>query len=114
MWPLYHWPGRAPVGLKDKTIVSLSWSISKQPAPARRLLSLPALSLPRPFSTKALAVRHRPKHAVHLHRAEPADPTPGARGAAEAREAPAAPKGLLVKRRGAPSKRQANLFKNTW
>jgi len=125
VWPLYHWPGRAPVGLKDKTIVSLSWSISKQPAPARRLLSLPAqparrllslpaLSLPRPFSTKALAVRHRPKHAVHLHRAEPADPTPGARGAAEAREAPAAPKGLLVKRRGAPSKRQANLFKNTW
>ena len=29
VWPLYHWPGRAPIGLKDKTIVSLSWSIVK-------------------------------------------------------------------------------------
>lgn len=37
VWPLYHWPGRAPVGLKDKTIVSLSWSIVK--THTRRLLS---------------------------------------------------------------------------
>ena len=39
-WPLYRWPGRAPIGLKDKTIVSLSWSIAKQELRRRRLLSL--------------------------------------------------------------------------
>lgn len=45
-WPLYHWPGRAPIGLKDKTIVSLSWSIVKQELRRRRLLSLDAVEHP--------------------------------------------------------------------
>ena len=38
MWPVYHWPNKAPVGLEDKTIVSLSWSITKVDPNSRRLL----------------------------------------------------------------------------
>lgn len=38
MWPVYHWPNKAPVGLEDKTIVSLSWSITKAVPNTRRLL----------------------------------------------------------------------------
>ena len=39
MWPLYAWPNEAPVGLKDKTLLSLAWSIGPQAAGSgRRLL----------------------------------------------------------------------------
>lgn len=38
VWPVYHWPNKAPVGLEDKTIVSLSWSITKREPVSRRLL----------------------------------------------------------------------------
>lgn len=38
VWPVYHWPNKAPVGLQDKTIVSLSWSITKAEPNSRRLL----------------------------------------------------------------------------
>ena len=44
MWPVYYWPDRSPVGLKDHTIVSLAWSLAKSaadiesPAGNRRLL----------------------------------------------------------------------------
>ena len=38
MWPVYHWPNKAPVGLEDKTIGSLSWSITKVDPNSRRLL----------------------------------------------------------------------------
>jgi len=27
VWPLYAWPNEAPVGLKDKTLLSLAWSL---------------------------------------------------------------------------------------
>lgn len=41
MSPLYAWPNRAPMGLEDRTIVSLAWSISKAGVQTRRLLELP-------------------------------------------------------------------------
>lgn len=45
IWPVYYWPDQSPIGLKDHTVVSLSWSLSQAsaaPPPARRLLSLPS------------------------------------------------------------------------
>lgn len=39
--PLYAWPNRAPMGLEDRTVVSLAWSISKAGVQTRRLLGLP-------------------------------------------------------------------------
>jgi len=42
IWPLYAWPDELPVGLRDKTVLSLAWSLSKRaPAASLRLLSLP-------------------------------------------------------------------------
>ena len=50
IWTLYAWPTEAPVGLKDKTLLSLAWSIGErqtQPvAVGRRLLQTPAVRLP--------------------------------------------------------------------
>ena len=34
LWPLYAWPTKAPVGLKDKTLLSLAWSIGAREADA--------------------------------------------------------------------------------
>ena len=57
VWPLYHWPGRSPIGLKDKTVLSLSWSITKH---TRRLLSAP------PSARRLLSALYDPLvHAVH-------------------------------------------------
>ena len=28
VWPVFSWPNTAPVGLVDKTVVSLAWSIA--------------------------------------------------------------------------------------
>jgi hypothetical protein len=28
VWPVYSWPNTAPVGLVDRTVVSLAWSIA--------------------------------------------------------------------------------------
>jgi hypothetical protein len=43
IWPLYAWPNEAPVGLKDKTLLSLAWSIGPvETATGRRLLGAPA------------------------------------------------------------------------
>ena len=42
IWPVYQWPDESPIGLRDKAIVSFTWSVTKvaPPAPqARRLLS---------------------------------------------------------------------------
>jgi len=51
IWPLYAWPTEAPVGLKDKTLLSLAWSIGEKlqatGAVARRLLQESAV---RPLS----------------------------------------------------------------
>ena len=50
IWPLYAWPDEAPVGLKDKTLLSLAWSIGEKPAQSaavsRRLLEAPAVRMP--------------------------------------------------------------------
>jgi len=45
IWELYAWPVEALVGLKDKTVLSIAWSLSHQdPASGRCLLSaVPAL-----------------------------------------------------------------------
>jgi len=51
LWPLYAWPTEAPVGLKDKTLLSLTWSIGAREADAgagpdggsRRLLARPSV-----------------------------------------------------------------------
>jgi hypothetical protein len=37
--PIYYWPDQSPIGLKDRTIISISWSIGA--TSSRRLLSLP-------------------------------------------------------------------------
>ena len=42
LWPLYYWPDRSPIGLKDRTLVSLSWSLTRAPQPTRRLLAVAA------------------------------------------------------------------------
>ena len=40
IWPVYHWPNKAPVGLVDKAIVSLSWSLAPYDSHSgRRLLA---------------------------------------------------------------------------
>lgn len=47
IWPLFAWPDEAPVGLKDKTVLSLAWSLSSSAqAPGRRLLGGAAVTLP--------------------------------------------------------------------
>ena len=50
IWPLYAWPAEAPVGLKDKTLLSLAWSIGEKPpqsvSVSQRLLETPAVRLP--------------------------------------------------------------------
>lgn len=38
IWPVYFWPGSSAVGLKDHTLISLSWSVSR--TANRRLLSV--------------------------------------------------------------------------
>jgi len=59
VWPVYAWPGSAPVGLRDKTLISLAWSIGHEPEPVvrRRLLTTahagPHKSEPRPPAPRA-------------------------------------------------------------
>ena len=31
MWPVYYWPDQSPVGLKDRAVLSLAWSLAKDP-----------------------------------------------------------------------------------
>ena len=38
IWPVYFWPDSSPVGLKDHTLISLSWSVFR--TASRRLLSV--------------------------------------------------------------------------
>ena len=38
IWPIYAWPDQSPIGLKDKTIVSFTWSITTAAHTNRRLL----------------------------------------------------------------------------
>jgi len=45
IWPLYAWPNEAPVGLKDKTLLSLAWSMGADAGAAgRRLLGAAPLA----------------------------------------------------------------------
>jgi hypothetical protein len=30
VWPVYSWPNLPPIGLVDKTLISLAWSIAPQ------------------------------------------------------------------------------------
>jgi len=58
MWPLYAWPSEAPVGLKDKTVVSLAWSMSRTSRRRRNLLQVkptrkPAKKVATPAERKA-------------------------------------------------------------
>jgi len=51
VWPVYAWPDMSPIGLRDRTFISFSWSLgvaaSAPPAPvARRLLQADAVRLP--------------------------------------------------------------------
>ena len=38
MWPVYYWPDASPVGLKDRTLISLSWSLTQASTIHRRRL----------------------------------------------------------------------------
>jgi len=38
IWPVYHWPNKSPIGLVDKAIVSLSWSLAPENTHNRRRL----------------------------------------------------------------------------
>ena len=61
IWPLYAWPNEAPVGLKDKTLLSLAWSIGPDAdSSGRRLLSLHEWSA-------TSGARRRPASRVHLY-----------------------------------------------
>jgi len=51
VWPVYAWPDMSPIGLRDRTFISFSWSLgvaaSAPPAPvARQLLQADAVRLP--------------------------------------------------------------------
>jgi len=51
VWPVYAWPDMSPIGLRDRTFISFSWSLGANaistPAPvARRLLQADAVRLP--------------------------------------------------------------------
>jgi len=71
LWPLYAWPTEAPVGLKDKTLLSLAWSIGAREEDAgtgpdggsRRLLALPTASTS-PTSLPMLLPAPPHKHAM--------------------------------------------------
>ena len=38
LWPVYYWPDKSPVGLKDRTLISLSWSLTQASTVHRRRL----------------------------------------------------------------------------
>jgi len=40
IFPVYEWPDKSPIGLKDKALVSFSWSVSKTSMTSRRLLEV--------------------------------------------------------------------------
>lgn len=65
IWPVYHWPNRAPIGLVDKTIVSLSWSLAPFDSPSgRRLLGRrpdKEMHFSQPLKKKQHAI------ALHVH-----------------------------------------------
>lgn len=56
VWPVYYWP-RSPIGLKDHTLISLSWSVAR--SPGRRLLAVE-----NPFTFMPSPHRKRTKHPV--------------------------------------------------
>lgn len=63
--PLYQWPNRAPMGLEDRTVVSLAWSISKSGVQSRRLLQKPTLT---GISTSFHATRNVSRTHKLVHR----------------------------------------------
>jgi hypothetical protein len=79
IWPLYAWPNEAPVGLKDKTLLSLAWSIGPvETGTGRRLLGAPARLDSEPASNVQLydlyrrhidvqALRRQPHAATTMH-----------------------------------------------
>lgn len=107
VWPLYHWPGLSPIGLKDKTIISLSWSIVKSTVPAggRRLLEAAPqqapsartkLHLPHALEHIVLARPQSSTRAELPHRSAPKLDTAIARLVARATPPVAAPADVLV------------------
>lgn len=88
IWPLYYWPDRSPLGLKDRTIISLSWSLTRQASsPQRRLLGIrrmakPYADIPRhpvrkarlPEKMRISTIRH-PKNAQKKQSRKSADIT---------------------------------------
>ena len=96
IWPLYAWPSESPVGLKDKTVLSLAWSLGAGASPgpdqgSRRLLAAP----PAPAQPPPARVFHAlPVRAVRR----------GLWDAHARRPAPAGlPHGQLVRRMPRPS-----------
>jgi len=68
LWPLYAWPNEAPVGLKDKTLLSLAWSVGSAVAasPHRRMLQVdgtPVLSA----AATAVSAPHKEAHGAHIY-----------------------------------------------
>jgi len=92
IWPLYAWPNEAPVGLKDKTLLSLAWSMGADASAGaagvlggRRLLGA---ALRKPVSRVKLFDLYRRhidvqglrREAQSLRRRPPAKSLPGAAG----------------------------------
>ena len=64
--PLYAWPGHAPMGLRDRVLVSLSWSLTKPPAATGRRLLQAGTTLER-YEALAEGDAGKRRPELHLH-----------------------------------------------
>lgn len=80
--PLYHWPDKSPLGLKDTTIISMAWSVGPAVATpvTRRLLAAPepeAQPEPRPTPRPPLSPpRPPPKPPISPPKSQKPPPSP--------------------------------------
>lgn len=66
MWPVYYWPDQSPVGLKDRAVLSLAWSLAKDPAyaPVASPSSAVAPPPPPPATSRRLLSEHDKRDAL--------------------------------------------------
>ena len=64
--PIYYWPDQSPIGLKDRTIISISWSLGAVSS-RRRLLGMPESGVRK--ATKALRALPLPQQHLATDRA---------------------------------------------
>lgn len=68
IFPVYHWDNQSPIGLRDKSIVSFAWSVSKTPSTNRRLLAVSEQPHTQIRRRRKIAKLPEPKHKVSSKR----------------------------------------------